>query len=238
MLRSQHTAQWIDQCFVYFIIFILLAIGMDLLLWESECILCVSDVVAERSWRTESWLCSDGPGEHFAAGGVVQHAGPSGLCWAFTEQHKATTCRPAPVPATNTPAGTGLSTLSGQTNWMLLSYHIKLSLLLTHATHTAFHWLWFCLFQSQRSSLTLQPQQNPLPMSLYNTMMIPQQSPANVVQIATSLAQNTGPNTPAVAAFAQDRAAQIRFAFLHLFYCHGYNWYISRMWISYSVKYF
>uniref|UniRef100_A0A3Q1FKY6 Circadian locomoter output cycles protein kaput n=1 Tax=Acanthochromis polyacanthus TaxID=80966 RepID=A0A3Q1FKY6_9TELE len=64
---------------------------------------------------------------------------------------------------------------------------------------------------SQRSSLTLQPQHNPLPASLYNTMMIPQQSPANVVQIATSLAQNTGPNTPAVATFAQDRAAQIRF---------------------------
>lgn len=44
-------------------------------------------------------------------------------------------------------------------------------------------------------------------------MMIPQQSPTNVVQIATSLAQNTGPNTPAVATFAQDRGAQIRFAF-------------------------
>lgn len=43
-------------------------------------------------------------------------------------------------------------------------------------------------------------------------MMIPQQSPSNVVQITTSLAQNTGPNTPAVATFAQDRAAQIRFA--------------------------
>ncbi|KAI3369005.1 hypothetical protein L3Q82_025975, partial [Scortum barcoo] len=67
------------------------------------------------------------------------------------------------------------------------------------------------LSQSQRSSLTLQPQQNPLPASLYNTMMIPQQSPTNVVQIATSLAQNTGPNTPPVATFAQDRAAQIRF---------------------------
>ncbi|XP_011612852.1 circadian locomoter output cycles protein kaput isoform X2 [Takifugu rubripes] len=64
--------------------------------------------------------------------------------------------------------------------------------------------------QSQRSSLTLQPQQN-LPASLYNTMMIPQQSAANVVQIATSLAQNPGPNTPAVATFAQDHAAQIRF---------------------------
>ncbi|TNM87528.1 hypothetical protein fugu_005749 [Takifugu bimaculatus] len=64
--------------------------------------------------------------------------------------------------------------------------------------------------QSQRSSLTLQPQQN-LPASLYNTMMIPQQGAANVVQIATSLAQNPGPNTPAVATFAQDHAAQIRF---------------------------
>uniref|UniRef100_UPI0037E81602 circadian locomoter output cycles protein kaput isoform X3 n=1 Tax=Semicossyphus pulcher TaxID=241346 RepID=UPI0037E81602 len=64
---------------------------------------------------------------------------------------------------------------------------------------------------SQRPSVTLQAQQNPLPASLYNTMMIPQQSPTNMVQIATSLAQNTGPNTPAVATFAQDRGAQIRF---------------------------
>lgn len=45
-------------------------------------------------------------------------------------------------------------------------------------------------------------------------MMIPQQSPANVVQIATSLAQNTAPNAPAMATFAQDRSAQIRFASL------------------------
>ncbi|KAF7667683.1 hypothetical protein LDENG_00052780 [Lucifuga dentata] len=67
------------------------------------------------------------------------------------------------------------------------------------------------LSQPQRTSLTLQPQQNPLPVSLYNTMMIRQQSPANVVQIATSLTQNTGHNTPAVATFAQDRTAQIRF---------------------------
>lgn len=74
------------------------------------------------------------------------------------------------------------------------------------------HLLWVSagVFQSQRSSLTLQPQQN-LPTSLYNTMMIPQQSAANVVQIATSLAQNPGPNTPAVATFAQDHTAQIRF---------------------------
>ncbi|XP_056131935.1 circadian locomoter output cycles protein kaput [Lampris incognitus] len=64
---------------------------------------------------------------------------------------------------------------------------------------------------SQRSSLTLQPQQNQLPTSLYNTMMISQQSPANVVQITTSLPQNSVPNTPAVATFAQDRTAQIRF---------------------------
>lgn len=64
--------------------------------------------------------------------------------------------------------------------------------------------------QSQRSALTLQPQQNPLSAPLYNTMMIPQQSSTNVVQIATSLAQNTGPNTPSVATFAQERATQIR----------------------------
>ncbi|XP_074524257.1 circadian locomoter output cycles protein kaput isoform X6 [Halichoeres trimaculatus] len=67
------------------------------------------------------------------------------------------------------------------------------------------------LTQSQRSSVTLQPQQNPLPASLYNTMMIPQQNQTNVVQLATSLAQNPGANTPAVATFAQDRGAQIRF---------------------------
>ncbi|PWA14367.1 hypothetical protein CCH79_00011191 [Gambusia affinis] len=66
------------------------------------------------------------------------------------------------------------------------------------------------LSQSQRSTLTLQPQQNPLPGSIYNTMMIPQQSPANMVQISTSLAQNTGLSNSAVATFAQDRSAQIR----------------------------
>lgn len=77
--------------------------------------------------------------------------------------------------------------------------------------HFICHSLWFCVFVSQRPSVTIQPQQNPLPAPLYNTMMIPQQSPTNVVQIATSLAQNAGPNTPAVATFAQDRAAQIRF---------------------------
>ncbi|KAM6921164.1 circadian locomoter output cycles protein kaput [Xenentodon cancila] len=65
--------------------------------------------------------------------------------------------------------------------------------------------------QYQRSAITLQPQQNPLPASLYNTMMIPQQNPANVVQIATSLAQNAGSSTPALGTFAQDHTAQIRF---------------------------
>lgn len=43
-------------------------------------------------------------------------------------------------------------------------------------------------------------------------MMIPQQSATNVLQIATSLAQNPGPNTPTVATFSRDHAAQIRFA--------------------------
>ncbi|XP_061593980.1 circadian locomoter output cycles protein kaput isoform X2 [Cololabis saira] len=68
-----------------------------------------------------------------------------------------------------------------------------------------------CSLQYQRSALTLQPQQSPLPASLYNTMMIPQQNPANVVQIATSLAQNAGSSAPAVGTFAQDHAAQLRF---------------------------
>uniref|UniRef100_A0A096M4H9 Circadian locomoter output cycles protein kaput n=1 Tax=Poecilia formosa TaxID=48698 RepID=A0A096M4H9_POEFO len=62
-----------------------------------------------------------------------------------------------------------------------------------------------------QSTVLSQPQQNPFPGSIYNTMMIPQQSPANMVQISTSLAQNTGPSNPAVATFAQDRSAQIRF---------------------------
>uniref|UniRef100_A0A3B3BWI4 Circadian locomoter output cycles protein kaput n=1 Tax=Oryzias melastigma TaxID=30732 RepID=A0A3B3BWI4_ORYME len=63
----------------------------------------------------------------------------------------------------------------------------------------------------QQRTVTLQTQQNPLAAPLYNTVMIPQQNSANVVQIAASLAQNTGANTPALATFAQDRAAQIRF---------------------------
>nr|XP_057929349.1 circadian locomoter output cycles protein kaput [Doryrhamphus excisus] len=54
--------------------------------------------------------------------------------------------------------------------------------------------------QSQHNTT---PAQNTLAASLYNTVMIPQQNPANVVQIAP----NTGTNAPAV--FTQD--AQIRF---------------------------
>ncbi|XP_051784555.1 circadian locomoter output cycles protein kaput isoform X2 [Erpetoichthys calabaricus] len=60
---------------------------------------------------------------------------------------------------------------------------------------------------NQQTSLTSQTQ-NTLPPSLYNTMMISQPGSANVVQIASSLAQNTNPSG-AVATFTQDR--QIRF---------------------------
>uniref|UniRef100_A0A8C2L0P8 Circadian locomoter output cycles protein kaput n=1 Tax=Cyprinus carpio TaxID=7962 RepID=A0A8C2L0P8_CYPCA len=63
--------------------------------------------------------------------------------------------------------------------------------------------------QSQRTSHTLQPPQGALPASLYNTMMISQPAQANVVQISTSLAQNSSPSGAAVATFSQDR--QIRF---------------------------
>ncbi|XP_030626700.1 circadian locomoter output cycles protein kaput [Chanos chanos] len=65
------------------------------------------------------------------------------------------------------------------------------------------------LTQSQRSSHTLQSPQGALPASLYNTMMISQPTQANVVQISTSLSQNTSPSGAAVATFSQDR--QIRF---------------------------
>uniref|UniRef100_A0A673M8H6 Circadian locomoter output cycles protein kaput n=1 Tax=Sinocyclocheilus rhinocerous TaxID=307959 RepID=A0A673M8H6_9TELE len=65
------------------------------------------------------------------------------------------------------------------------------------------------LTQSQRSSHTLQSPQGALPASLYNTMMISQPTQANVVQISTSLAQNSSTSGAAVATFSQDR--QIRF---------------------------
>uniref|UniRef100_A0A8C7NA35 Circadian locomoter output cycles protein kaput n=1 Tax=Oncorhynchus kisutch TaxID=8019 RepID=A0A8C7NA35_ONCKI len=64
---------------------------------------------------------------------------------------------------------------------------------------------------SVRSTHSLPPQQSALPASLYNTMMISQPNQANVVQIATSLAQNSSNNTAAMANFAQDRSGQIRF---------------------------
>ncbi|XP_023855086.1 circadian locomoter output cycles protein kaput isoform X1 [Salvelinus sp. IW2-2015] len=64
---------------------------------------------------------------------------------------------------------------------------------------------------SVRSTHSLPPQQSALPASLYNTMMISQPNQANVVQIANSLAQNSGNNTATVATFAQDRSGQIRF---------------------------
>ncbi|XP_041696275.1 circadian locomoter output cycles protein kaput-like isoform X1 [Coregonus clupeaformis] len=64
---------------------------------------------------------------------------------------------------------------------------------------------------SVRSTHSLPPQQSALPASLYNTMMISQPNQANVVQIATSLAQNSSNNTAAVANFAQDRSGQIRY---------------------------
>uniref|UniRef100_A0AAR2KAE1 Circadian locomoter output cycles protein kaput n=1 Tax=Pygocentrus nattereri TaxID=42514 RepID=A0AAR2KAE1_PYGNA len=59
-----------------------------------------------------------------------------------------------------------------------------------------------------QSSHRLQSPSGALPASLYNTMMISQPGQANVVQISTSLAQNS-PSGAAVATFSQDR--QIRF---------------------------
>uniref|UniRef100_A0A6Q2XCB6 Clock circadian regulator a n=1 Tax=Esox lucius TaxID=8010 RepID=A0A6Q2XCB6_ESOLU len=56
---------------------------------------------------------------------------------------------------------------------------------------------------------SMQPGGAALPASLYNTMMLSQPNQANVVQIATSLAQNSSNST--VGTFAQDRSGQIRF---------------------------
>ncbi|KAK1175951.1 circadian locomoter output cycles protein kaput-like isoform X1 [Acipenser oxyrinchus oxyrinchus] len=56
---------------------------------------------------------------------------------------------------------------------------------------------------SQQTSLHSQPQ-NTFPPSLYNTMMISQPGSANMVQIASSLPQNTN-QSGAVATFTQDR---------------------------------
>ncbi|XP_077440356.1 circadian locomoter output cycles protein kaput isoform X2 [Vanacampus margaritifer] len=66
--------------------------------------------------------------------------------------------------------------------------------------------------QQQQQQHAVQPQQNTaLAQPLYNTVMIPQQNAANVLQIAGSLPPNTAANAPTVATFTQDRTAQIRF---------------------------
>lgn len=80
----------------------------------SESSLCVSDVLAERSRRTKPELCSDGAGAPGAAGGDAGNAGPGGVCRASAEQHPATTRRPAPVTAANTPPGPELRTRTGR----------------------------------------------------------------------------------------------------------------------------
>uniref|UniRef100_A0A8C1E630 Circadian locomoter output cycles protein kaput n=1 Tax=Cyprinus carpio carpio TaxID=630221 RepID=A0A8C1E630_CYPCA len=77
------------------------------------------------------------------------------------------------------------------------------------STHTATQHTLHSNSATHLSSHTLQSPQGALPASLYNTMMISQPAQANVVQISTSLAQNSSPSGAAVATFAQDR--QIRF---------------------------
>ncbi|XP_049573868.1 circadian locomoter output cycles protein kaput isoform X2 [Syngnathus scovelli] len=61
--------------------------------------------------------------------------------------------------------------------------------------------------QAQQNTAMAQP---PPAASLYNTLMIPQQNAANMLQIASSLPPNTGTTTPTIT-FTQDRTAQIRF---------------------------
>ncbi|KAM9796813.1 circadian locomoter output cycles protein kaput isoform X3 [Syngnathus typhle] len=61
--------------------------------------------------------------------------------------------------------------------------------------------------QAQQNTAVAQP---PPAASLYNTLMIPQQNAANVLQIASNLPPNTGTTTPNIT-FTQDRTAQIRF---------------------------
>ncbi|TSN30196.1 Circadian locomoter output cycles protein kaput [Bagarius yarrelli] len=75
------------------------------------------------------------------------------------------------------------------------------------AEHTA-RTYWHTHTQSHRSSQALQSPQGALPVSLYNTMMISQPTQASVVQISTSLGQNSQTGN-SVATFTQDR--QIRF---------------------------
>ncbi|XP_077463288.1 circadian locomoter output cycles protein kaput isoform X2 [Stigmatopora argus] len=64
------------------------------------------------------------------------------------------------------------------------------------------------MVQQQNTELA----QAPLAASLYDTVMIPQQNPADVLQIAGGLlSNNTIVNTPTLATFAEDYATQIRF---------------------------
>uniref|UniRef100_A0A3B3BWL7 Circadian locomoter output cycles protein kaput n=1 Tax=Oryzias melastigma TaxID=30732 RepID=A0A3B3BWL7_ORYME len=78
------------------------------------------------------------------------------------------------------------------------SDNVQLLLQASPQLYMNFSWI---LSSSEQRTVTLQTQQNPLAAPLYNTVMIPQQNSANVVQIAASLAQNTGANTPALATF-------------------------------------
>lgn len=89
---------------------------------ESASLLSVADVLAERSWRTESELCSDGPGERSAAGGDLQRAGPLGVPGTPAEHHAAATHSPASVPAANTPPGAERGARAGQTSRTLLPF--------------------------------------------------------------------------------------------------------------------
>lgn len=89
---------------------------------ELASLLSVADVPAERSWRTESELCSDGPGERSAAGGDLQHAGPLSVPGAPAEHHTAATHGPASGPATNTPPGAERGAHAGQTSRTVLPF--------------------------------------------------------------------------------------------------------------------
>lgn len=71
------------------------------------------DVPAERSQWSQPELHSDGPRQHSAAGGDVQHAGPAGVPGAPAGHHTAAARRPASVPAADTPPGPELGSHAG-----------------------------------------------------------------------------------------------------------------------------
>jgi hypothetical protein len=63
---------------------------------------------------------------------------------------------------------------------------------------------------SQLCVVVLQPQQIALhPASLYNTMMIAQQGASHLVQLTTSLSQNT--SSSASTSFPDERSGQMRY---------------------------